>query len=352
VTLGAGGGSIVAIGDSGELRVGPESAGADPGPACYAKGGSAPTITDAALSIGILAPDKFIGGKMALDPEAARAAFEALDTTMPLSERIRQAWLIGLHNISEGILDITIRRGLDVRDLSLIAYGAAGPMMLPGLLDVLPIASVVVPPNPGGFSALGLLSSDRVFSENRTLYGILTPELAPRISELFETLEADLMMRARMGDDEVTVVRTFDARLFGQGWETPFVSVPLGPIGAKEIAQMIESFHAEYAQRNGHRFESFPVEGVTYRVQVVVPSDKVAFAELPRRTSDTPTPRGTAHLEHLYADVAEAPCYERADLLAGDVLVGPSIIWETNSTTFVPRNRRAEVGAHGELVVT
>lgn len=351
VTLGAGGGSIVSIGASGELKVGPDSAGADPGPACYGKGGTAPTVTDAALAIGILAPDRFVGGKVPLHPDLAAAAFESLDTSIPLSERVRQAWLIGLHNIAEGIIDITIRRGFDVRDLSLMAYGAAGPMMLPGLLDVLPIKSVIVPPSPGGFSALGLLSSDRVFSESRTLYGILSPEIAPALTDLFAGIEAGLMERAAVTEDEATIIRTFDGRLFGQGWETPFIPVPSGPLGPKEIAQMVDSFHAEYEQRNGHRFESFPVQGVIYRVQLVVPSDKVRYEALPAREGDSLRVRSTAPLAHLYPDGAVASCYERDELLAGDVIVGPAVVWETNSTTFVPRGRRATVGTYGEMVV-
>src|SRR5262249_6022358 len=138
VTLGAGGGSLVTVGRSGELLVGPGSAGADPGPACYGKGGAQPTITDAALLIGILAADRFLGGKMPLDKTLSKKAFEGLDTSLALPQRIKQAWMIGLHNIAEGILDITIRRGLDPRDFSLVAFGAAGPMMLPPLLDLLP----------------------------------------------------------------------------------------------------------------------------------------------------------------------------------------------------------------------
>jgi N-methylhydantoinase A len=310
-------------------------------------------VTDAALAIGILAPDRFVGGKVPLYPDLAHDAFVALDSSLPVSERIRQAWHIGLHNIAEGIIDITIRRGLDVRDLSLVAYGAAGPMTLPGLLDVLPLESVIVPPNPGGFSALGLLSSDRVFSESRTRYGVLTPDAAPELEALFATMEAELETRAGVRAADVTVIRTFDARLLGQGWETPFVSVPSGPLGAAEIGRMIEAFHAEYDQRNGHRFEAFPVEGVTYRVQLVVPSDKVTFDVLPARF-DVLRPRATAPLAHLYPDDpgAVAACYERDDLRPGDLLAGPAVVWETNSTTFVPAGRQAMVGSYGELVVT
>ena len=134
-------------------------------------GATAPTVTDAALVMGILAPDRFLGGRIPLDRASAVAAFESLDTTLPVGERVRQAWLIGLHNIADGVADLAVRRGLDARDHSLVAFGAAGPMLLPSLLDVLPLESVIVPPNPGGFSAAGLLSADRVFSESRTRTG-------------------------------------------------------------------------------------------------------------------------------------------------------------------------------------
>jgi N-methylhydantoinase A len=352
VTLGAGGGSIVSIGPTGDLRVGPDSAGADPGPACYGKGGRAPTITDAALAIGIIAPDRFVGGKVPLFPELAAKAFDTLETALPTSERVRQAWLLAQHNMADGILDISVRRGIDLRDLSLVAYGAAGPMTLPGVLDLLPLESVIVPPNPGGFSALGLLSSDQVFSERRTRYGILGPDAAASISALYEGLEADLIARSGADPDEVTVIRTFDGRLFGQGWETPFVPVPNGPLGPDEIGELIATFHDLYEQRNGHRFASFPVEGVTYRVQVVVPSDKVVYERLPTRSAGALQPVARTPIAHLYPGGAEAACYERADLLAGDTVAGPAIVWETNSTTFVPMDRTATVGPFGELVVT
>ena len=225
-------------------------------------------------------------------------------------------------------------------------------MTLPGLLDLLPLRAVIVPPNPGGFSALGLVSADRVFSESLTLQGMLGPDIAPRLTELFERVERDLLEQAGVRAEDATVIRTFDGRLLGQGWETPFVPVPSGLLGPKEVQQMVDTFHAEYDQRNGHRFESFPVEGVTYRVQLVVPTDKVTFDVLPQRAGPLLQPRGSADLAHLYPEGATASCCERDDLLAGDVLLGPAIVLETNSTTFVPKDRRATVGSYGELVVT
>ncbi len=351
VTLGAGGGSLVTIGQAGQLQVGPGSAGADPGPACYGKGGTGPTLTDAALLIGILAPDRFLGGKMPLNPRLSLEAFKALASSLTLSQRVASAWMIGLHNIAEGLLDITIRRGIDPRDFSLVAFGAAGPMLLPGLLDMLPVESVIVPPNPGGFSALGLLSSDRIFTESRTMYAVLQPGLAPRIADLFASMESELLDRMGLNLADVEVVRSFDGHLQGQSWDTPFVPVPSDTITAESIASMVAAFHREYEQRVGNRFEMFPVEGVNYRVQIVVPSEKVNYQTLsPRQSGEIPR-AGRATLHHLYESEIQVECYERGDLAASDVMEGPAIVWEQMSTTFLPPGRRATVGQHGELVI-
>ena len=351
VTLGAGGGSVVSVGPAGELLVGPDSAGADPGPACYGRGGERPTITDTALLIGILSPESFLGGRMPLRPELAEASFSRLDTPLGMSERLRFAWLIGLNNIAEGIVDISIRHGIDPRDFSLTAFGAAGPMLLPSLLDLLPLQSVIVPPNPGGFSALGMLSADQVFSDSRTLYGVLDEQAAARVAAVFESMEQDLLARA--GDDPgIQVSRSFDGRLIGQGWETPFVSVPAGPIDAEAIRTMIGNFHTEYLQRNGQGFESMPVEGVTYRVQVVVPSEKVRYTKLVRRLEGGPEAEQTVTLRYLYDQPLTVGCYQRSTLLAGDEFSGPVVIREENATTYVPQGRFAVVGEYGEIIVT
>jgi N-methylhydantoinase A len=352
VTLGAGGGSIISVGRAGELQVGPDSAGAAPGPACYDKGGNRPTVTDAALLIGILDPHRFLNGKMFLREDSAKAAFESLDTPLTLSERIRDSWMIGLHNIAEGILDLTIRHGLDPRDFSLVAFGAAGPMILPGLLDLVPFENVTVPPNPGGFSAQGLLSSDQVFSRSRTLYGVLDDDLAPAISNLFEMLEAELLRYAGVGRDGVRIVRSMDGRLLGQGWETPFISVPPGKIASEQIGEIISNFHSEYEQRNGNRFETIPVEGVIYRVQVIVPSRKVEFRPLPHLVhNDERVNAQSTVIRHLYTSDVVATACDRSQLIRGDVVDGPAIIREENSTTFVPHGRTALVGEYGELLV-
>jgi N-methylhydantoinase A len=187
-TLGAGGGSMVISEASGEIRVGPESAGGDPGPACYGRGGTAPTMTDIFLLIGLLDPGAFNAGRMSLDKSLSLKAFEELDSPLDLEQRISYAYRIGLNNVAEGLIDVAIGRGVDPRDYSLVAFGAAGPLFLPAVLDDVKARRVIVPPYPGLFSALGLLSSNLVFSDSRSSYTVLTPEAGPSISEMFRQM--------------------------------------------------------------------------------------------------------------------------------------------------------------------
>ncbi|MFO1400876.1 MAG: hydantoinase/oxoprolinase family protein [Steroidobacteraceae bacterium] len=229
-SVGAGGGSLVSISPAGDVRVGPASAGAHPGPACYGRGGTQPTVTDACLLMGILDPHGFAGGQMELDAAAARRAFAALDTPLPPEQRVAQAYRIAVNNIAEEIANVTIRHGADPRDFSLVAYGAAGPMLLPAALEQLGLKRVIVPPHPGLFSALGLLSAELVHADSRSAYLMLEPSAAPRIAALFEAMERKLLARldpaARAG---ATLRRSFDARIAGQSWETAFVGFRRDP---------------------------------------------------------------------------------------------------------------------------
>ena len=349
-SIGAGGGSIVAISSSGDIKVGPESAGALPGPACYGRGGTAPTMTDINLLAGILDPDGFAGGKMKLDLALSRRAFEQLDTPLPFDARVRYAYDIGLNNIAEGIFNIAVKYGIDPRDYALMAFGAAGPLVLPALADLVHVKSVIVPPHPGLFSALGLLSGDQAYTLSRSAYQILTPEAAPGIDAIFTDMEAQ--MRAGLGaGQEIETQRSFDAQLVGQTWETPFVAVPAGPIDAAAIRQMIKNFHDAYAARNGNRFEAIPVQGVTYRVRAVVKTAKVSYPPLKTRGSEPLKPVGSSVLRYVSDQEEIAQIYRREDLCAGDVVMGPAIVREALSTTYITRNQLGTVGGYGEITI-
>jgi N-methylhydantoinase A len=353
VSVGAGGGSVVSITPTGEVKVGPESAGADPGPACYGRGGEQPTTTDTFLMMGVLDPDRFAAGRSRLDPELSRVAFDKLPTQATLSERVRFAYRMALNNVAEGIVDVLVKNGVDPRDHALVAYGAAGPMMLPGLLEQMHVKSVIVPPHPGLFSALGLVSADQVYADSRTAYAVLTPDAADEIDAVYTSMEQAMTRSLGRDADRVTFTRSFDGQLMGQVWETPFVDVPSGKITPDAVQTMIANFHDGYEQRSGNRFEAMPVQGVTYRLTAVVPTDKVEYPPPPRRESGgSPTPVGTITIRHLEDDDLAAGEYERTDLCRGDAIPGPAVIREPMSTTFVPPGLTATVGGLGEIVIT
>jgi N-methylhydantoinase A len=348
-SVGAGGGSIVSISPSGDIRVGPESAGADPGPACYGRGGSEPTLTDACLLMGILDPAGFAGGEMTLDPELARRAFEALDTPLGFEQRVAFAYRIAVANIAEEVTNVAVRHGVDPRDFSLVAYGAAGPMLLPAALELLHVARVIVPPYPGLFSAMGLLSTDLVHYESRSAYVLLTPDTAEDVEEGYREMEAALRERVGAAADGATIRRSLDGRLLGQSWETPFVEVGDGPITAETMPALIEAFHDAYERRYGNRFPYVPVQGVTYRVELVVGADKLEYGEV--AATGEPEPTGTLELRYLASESLQASVYEREALGVGATIRGPAVIREALSTTVVMPGQVAAVGRFGEIVI-
>lgn len=351
-SVGAGGGSLVTVSSSGGILVGPGSAGAEPGPACYGRGGTQPTVTDAALLIGILDPKGFAGGELTLDRTAAERAFEALDTPVPYDERIRTAYRLAVAHMAEEILNVGVRHGVDIRDFSLMAYGAAGGMLLPSALDLLPLKEVVIPPHPGLFSALGLLSTDQVYYESESAYVIFSDETAEQVGAVYDRMERRLRERLGAAAEGLPVRRSFDGRLVGQSWETPFVQLPDGPVTAGSITQVVSSFHDAYELRNGNRFDVFPVEGVTYRVELVVPAEKVDYTPAAQVSPFPATPEGTVTLRHLAEEPLQAEVFIRSKLEVGATVTGPAVIREDLSTTFVAQGQTATVGRCGEIIIT
>ncbi|MGR8947970.1 MAG: hydantoinase/oxoprolinase family protein [Gammaproteobacteria bacterium] len=349
-SIGAGGGSIVAVSPSGDITVGPESAGADPGPACYGRGGTAPTMTDICLLAGLLDPDGFAGGKMKLDISLAKQTFEKLETPLEFEHRVRYAYDIGLNNVAEGIFNIAVKHGIDPRDYSLMAFGAAGPLLLPAIADLINVKSVIVPPHPGLFSALGLLSADQAYSISQSAYTVLSAETGTEIAAIYAEMERKL--KARLGDHAaVKLIRSFDAQLIGQTWETPFIPVPDGEIDAATIEAMIENFHAAYEARNGNRFEAIPVQGVTYRLSAMVDTNKVTYSELPTRGDEPLKSIGSSVLRYVSDAEQLAQIYAREDLCGGDEIAGPAIVREALSTTYITQNQVGIVGTFGEIKI-
>ena len=345
-SVGAGGGSLIAVSSSGDITVGPGSAGAVPGPACYGRGGDRPTVTDACLLMGILDPEGFADGQIDLDVEASRRAFANLDCPMNEGERVAMAWRVGLNNIAEEVVNVAIRHGSDPRDFSLVAFGAGGPMLLAGALELTGCRRLIVPPYPGLFSALGLLSTDLVYADSKSARHLLTPQNAPAIEALLDNMEAELRAQLAPGAS-VVCRRSFDGHVLGQSWDTPFVRIDEGSI---DPARLVEAFHAEYHRRNGQSFPDMPVQGVAWRVQLIVSSNKFDWAPIAEQQGAAePIARRTLH--HLSDAPVEADIYERSTLGAGAVIEGPAIVREPLSTILVAPGQTATVGAYGELVI-
>jgi N-methylhydantoinase A len=350
-SIGQGGGSIAHVGAFGELLVGPEGAGADPGPACYGTG-TQPTLADAFLLMRILDEKKFLGGEKLLYPELAEKAFRELPLKADLATKVRNTYALGLTNVAEGIAGVTIERGVDARDYALFAYGSAGPMMLPQLMERLEVKSVIVPPYPGLFSALGLAGGDLTFTDYRSAYITLTPDevTAGKIDEVYRHMEQTILAKLPeyVNREEVRFVRSFDGWYSGQTWETPFIIVPPGRITARSIETLIESFNEGYEEMWGNRFPYLPVIACSYRTSCIVPMPKAEYKELPERKEGQVqgVPRRLSYLPEEESDVLE---YERDDLHRGDVIIGPAIIREPMSTTMVCLGQTATVGRYGEI---
>jgi N-methylhydantoinase A len=210
---------------------------------------------------------------------------------------------------------------------------------------------VIVPPYPGLFSALGLLSSDLVYSDNRSAYMILTPGVAENISQIYRTMEKKLLAYISADKQNVIIKRTFDGRLYGQTWETPFIDVPPGEISEETIGILSKNFHDVYEQRTGNRFEMIPVQSVTYRVEVIVPTEKVSYPHLSLPQVRTLQPERVVTLHYVEDGEMEVAEYERAKLQRDDVIRGPAIIREPLSTTHIVRGQIATIGEWGEIVI-
>ncbi len=351
-SIGQGGGSIAHVGSFGELRVGPEGAGSDPGPACYGSGGTQPTLTDAFLLMGILDAKKFLGGEKILYPDLAEKAFESLPLKADFPDKVRQTYELGLTNISEGISSITIERGIDSRDYAIFAYGSAGPMMLPQLMERLEVKSIIVPPYPGLFSALGLASSDLTYTDYRSAYIVLKPdtETAKKIDEVYTKMEEALLAKLpkSVRKEDVHFARSFDGWYVGQTWGTPFIPVPSGHLTEKSIERLIESFNEGYLVMWGNKFPHLPVVACSYRTSCVLPMTKVKYKLLPKRK--TGKPKGLPkHLSYMPATESDVMEYERGELYSGDIITGPAIIREPMATTMVCSGQKAIIGQYEEI---
>ena len=347
-TIGAGGGSIARVDSGGMLQVGPESAGADPGPACYGRGGKEVAVTDANLVLGRLQPDAFLGGRMSLDREASLAAMRELAKTMGCSVEEAALGVIRVANehMAQALRMISIQRGADPRDYTLVSFGGAGGMHVCALAEVLEVEEALVPTHAGVLSALGMLATRPGRQLSRTWQGLLAEREAVEIDAAFAELAArgqKALAGEGYGADALEFVPTLDLRYKGQSYTLNLLWEGL------ETTE--EAFHTLHESRYGHRLE-MPVEMVNLRQQVRGPGINLALDRLRPLESGS----GGHHIEPdrfaaVYGIGAPVPVYERSRLLSGQEVSGPAVITEEVSTTWLAPQWECRVDAIGNLLL-
>jgi N-methylhydantoinase A len=357
-SIGAGGGSIASVDAGGALHVGPESAGANPGPICYQRGGARPTVTDAALCLGLLDPDYFLGGEMRLDYEAARSAIDrkiALPLQLDVARASSGIFAIAETKMAGAIREITIEKGFDPRDFALLAFGGSGPFFGCNLARRCDIGKVVIPVAPANFSAMGMLMSDLVHHYSRTLVLDLKDAAADLLESTFRGLEA-LGESALEADGILArdrhVYRSLDMRYFGQGGHS--VTVPLlpGTFTEERRTQLEASFHQLHESTYGHRNDE-PVQIVHFRVQALGRVEKPEMK--PIRAGGVDASRAIKQRREVYWRELDAampwPVYDRSKLLSGNIFTGPAIVEEPTATTVVGPGDKVAVGLYGDLII-
>jgi N-methylhydantoinase A len=356
-TVGAGGGSIAHVDSGGLLKVGPRSAGADPGPACYGRGNADPTVTDANVVLGTLNPSHLLGGRMAVRRDLAAEAVGRLAPRLGLSPMATAQGIVSVvtANMARAIRVISVQRGHDPRDYTLIAFGGAGPLHAARLARELDIGRVLVPRSPGILCAMGLLLTDlRVdFATTRLLP--LTADAVPEIARSCAALDLQAQAwfaREGIGAEARRLVRTVDMRYAGQNYELP-VALPEGPVGAAVIDRLAGGFAQAHERMYGFVAEGEPVQLVTFRVQATGRVRKATLTPEPLAGSDATgaiRERREVWMPEKNASVA-CPVYDRDGLKPGNRLIGPAVIEQMDATTLVLPGMKLDVDHYRSLIL-
>jgi N-methylhydantoinase A len=343
-SISAGGGSIAWVDSGGFLNVGPQSAGADPGPACYGRGGTRPTVTDADIVCGYLNPDYFLGGAQTLDVAAARAALKQ-HVADPLNMDVLEA-AAGIQRIvdmrmADEVRVFAAKRGVDLTAFTLLPFGGAGAVHAAAVAAELGMRRILVPPRPGAFSALGLLCTDIVHDYIRSELRPLDAVSAEHAESIFQELEAkahDELKAEGMANTAARFARELDLRYTGQGYElrTPLDGLLTDRLTAASMAAARARFDERHAQIHGHAAKERPVEVVSYRVRVRVTVPKYE----PRSEPSSARPAAPV-----------ATLYERDKLDVGAAIAGPAIVEQFDATTVIPQGWTGRVDGYRNLIL-
>jgi N-methylhydantoinase A len=351
-TIGAGGGSIAWIDGAGGLRVGPTSAGADPGPACYAQGGVEATVTDANLLLGYLNPHRFAGGLMALDVGSAERAVSTVARRLGMDVIAAAA---GIHRVinarmADQIRLVTIKRGYDPRGFALVALGGAGPVHGAALAEEMAMAEVIVPEAPGVLAAFGLLAAAIEHHHARTLQGLTGEIDLQAANRCLDELDAAGLARMRAEGapiGEVRVVHSADMRYVGQAYE---LEVPIAaPLTPAAVDAAVRAFHTAHERVYGYARVQQPVEFVNFRAVHRYPLPRPVL-RASGRTSDLAGARvGSRRAHFAVTGFVDAAIYDRERLPSAARVRGPAIVEQADTTTVVPPGHVAAVDLSGNL---
>jgi len=355
--IGAGGGSIAWIDEAGALHVGPQSAGAEPGPACYMRGGTEPTVTDANLQLSILDPGYFLGGKMEISPELCRKAIQKVADYFKLSIDEAALGIIRIVNINmSGLLQsMTVKRGYDPREFAIVAMGGAGPIHAASIAKELSIPTVIVPPFPGVFSAWGMLMADLRHDFGQTYIKRMDDADVDTINGIYRELEARvkaLFERENIPGKSVVLSYALDLRYYGQEHA---LSVPApSKLRDGEKGPLDKSFDELHLKVYGHNAPEEPKEIVSVNVMSFAKVKKPTLETI-AKGSRTPVPESKLGQRKVYVGndtYQKFSIFQRDKLLAGNVVPGPAIIGEPTSTTVVENEQTCSVDKYGNLIIT
>ncbi|WP_336659886.1 hydantoinase/oxoprolinase family protein [Leucobacter sp. USHLN153] len=354
-TIGAGGGSIARIDRAGSLKVGPASAKAVPGPACYGRGGVEPTISDAHVVLGTLGAGELAGG-LVIDRDLAEAAVRRIaePLSMSVEEGAEAILAIGLAHMVRAVRKVSVERGLDAREFSLVPFGGAGPLHAGLILRHMALKQAIIPLRPGLFAADGLLVAGLKLDSSQTVLAEADPERIPEISAWFDATAADAseqLLRDGVGEDRVVFAASADCRYRGQGFE---LNIPLDGWDDAELLRLPERFHAMHEERYGHSNAAEPVEIVTVRLTTTGEIDRTRerVAPVPRR--DLTPEAVVGHRDVLLPGYGRTrtAVIERSALAAGTEFEGPAIIQQMDATSVILPEQRVRVASTLDLIVT
>ena len=359
IEIGAGGGSIAYVDPMGLMKVGPQSAGADPGPACYGLGGTEPTVSDADLVLGLLNPDYFLGGEMSLDPDSAQKAIETR-LAVPMGMSVTRA-AQGIHEVVNENMATAARmhaaeQGLDIRGSALVAFGGAGPVHAYQVAKVLGINRVVCPLGAGVMSSIGMLVAPKSFDSVQSYISRLDSVDWDHVSSIYETMESsavELLTLAGVEAEDIRIERSADMRYVGQGFEI-VVPVPGGKLGPGLQETLAATFSETYKSLFGRILTDVPVETITWRLSASEPPPR---PDIRFRTAESPAHAGGVKGERPVFLTEEGrfidcPVFDRYGLEPGATVNGPAIVEEREATVFVGPDARCAIDEHLNLVMS